>query len=248
MQPFSDRFIFHALHKSGSMFLYHYARSLASYIGADLFSANLPVPNEISFLEDLSMKGILAPYRKFKTNRNDVAKRIFILRDPLDILVSQFYSFAYMHVSDKNGLIAGRPREEFQQMGIDKYCLSEAVHLLARYSPIFAVHSSEDLLLTCYRTMVLDFRTWNDDVLTFLKVKEDVKEHLYRQFFLEFEDVEELTPKEIIEGNKKRHKRKMYPGDYKEKLKPETIDILAGQFAKVRVLMSAVSASKSYPS
>ncbi|NNE27254.1 MAG: hypothetical protein HKN09_10455 [Saprospiraceae bacterium] len=221
------------------MFLFEYFKFVAAMLDKPFYSNNLPTPNANEFKN--SEQGILSPSRLFPKELTPGCFSIFLLRHPMDMLVSQYFSFGYMHKleSEEQRLMA----KEIQEMGIDEFCIREADDLLRRYRNILdiaAYENKKQFMLVSYYDMVLNFQIWNDKVLSNFDLTDEQKDLIYEEFYHQFSDVDELSPEEIMAGKKKRHKRKMYPGDHLEKLKPETIEILNRKFSHIVQLVNQV--------
>ena len=78
------------------MFLFKFFRSLGAKLNYQLFSANNRPANEDDYDKEVD-RSILGPVRTFE-NIDTAAKSIIQLRSPLDMLVSQYYSFGFTHV------------------------------------------------------------------------------------------------------------------------------------------------------
>ena len=91
----------HALHKSGSMFLYKFFKALASTRELDFFSVNeTPSTENMAFginTVNTNDDFIVAPVRWYPDNIDPKRFYIFVVRNPLDVLVSQYYSHGWMH-------------------------------------------------------------------------------------------------------------------------------------------------------
>ena len=74
--------------------------------------------------------------------------------------------------------------------------------------------------------MVIDFKGWLNKVITPFNIsnKDRVVEKLFKKYDNTFD---------VSEENIWGHKRRVIPGDYKEKLKPETVEILNKRFKRI---------------
>ncbi len=144
-------------------------------------------------------------------------KIVIHVRDPRDCLTSLYFSVAYSHAVPEG---AGREqflknRERVVSQSIDKFCLSRA----PRYAGFFEAYAEmieqmPGILISRYEDMVSDFETWLQRLLDYLDVPatHPVVRRIIRDADFEVGD-------EDIE----RHKRRVMPGDFLEKLAPETI-------------------------
>lgn len=227
----SSKLIVTAIHKSGSMFLFKYFKKIAELNKLPYFSGNNNPKNTEVY--KTSNEGILCPVRKMrKLQEGEIL--ICQIRNPLDILVSRYFSFGYMHnlsnPEEGTGSWPGiKNRTKIQNFTIDQYCTEESELVLERQNLVETYQKHQDALVVSYFTMVHDYESWNQDICHWLRLPERQKDILFKEFRNEFK-VSELEPSLIINGIKKRHKRKIYPGDSYYKLKPVTITNLSQKF------------------
>jgi len=154
---------------------------------------------------------------------------VFLVRDPRDLLVSEYYSLAYSHgVPDKRG----DKYEQFLKLRRAAQSMTIDDHVVARCENTYEVlHRYKTLLMdrypkvhiTRYEDMTADFRSWLRDLLDSCRL--EISRELLQSLL---EESERLRPKE---EDIRRHIRKGRPGDYKEKLRAETIDYLNGRLS-----------------
>ncbi|MEO1669163.1 MAG: sulfotransferase domain-containing protein [Cyanobacteria bacterium J06631_2] len=247
----------HGLHKSASMFLYKIFRDLAEEAGIDYYSSNYKLagtnklqPNQKDLRRVTKSSFCYCPVRHFARSPEamppqkpewgdrpfivyddfpniDRIYRIYQIRDPRDILVSEYFSFGFIHFGRKQ---TSARKQQIQNMTIDEYCLEYADKLLDRYQSILpiAAGNSPDRLIVKYETMVLDYKSWLSQVMKpfqFELPETEVLEKYYQKYKHEFntEGFEESM----------KHKRKMIPGDHKEKLQESTIKTLNDKFSAI---------------
>lgn len=150
-------------------------------------------------------------------------KIVLVLRDPRDILTSQYFSIAFSHPVLTSKFL--KKRESALAMGIDKHVLEMTPRFLKTYSDYLEKFANRsDVLLIRYEDLVTDFESVLSKLLDFIDYSEKEKALNYWKknypFVVEKEDVQ-------------RHKRKVLPGDHKEKLKQDTIHELNNRFAHV---------------
>jgi hypothetical protein len=151
----------------------------------------------------------------------DKYKVILAVRDPRDMLVSGYYSQAFSHgAPSKSGdkyhyFMEGRKKAISST--IDQYALAESTNIYSRYIKYNDLLLEADLnvLILKYELMVHDFRSWLEDVIEYCEL--DLGNELIDS--LATENARLRTCREDIYT----HLRKGTPGDYKEKLHPETI-------------------------
>ena len=156
-------------------------------------------------------------------------KIVFMIRDPRDILVSEYYSIAYSHVVPDQ---KGNKYEHFMQRrrtaqssSIDDFVVadSERVYeILRRYKDLL-IDRCPHAYLTKYEEMISDFNGWLHGLIEHcqLKVSTDLLNSL----------LEKNVRSQPTEENVQRHIRKGQAKDYQEKLKPETIRYLDSKFS-----------------
>jgi hypothetical protein len=153
-------------------------------------------------------------------------KVVLVVRDPRDILVSDYYSIAYSHAipdGDKRNLYLSR-RQSALESTLDEYVLNNASKLQAVFEKyelhLFPVCSQ--VHVARYEDMVVDFASWLDALLLAagLEIPVRMRNKLIRNH-------EERRPKG---ENVHKHLRRGIPGEHKEKLKSETIRVLNHKF------------------
>lgn len=149
-------------------------------------------------------------------------KKILLVRDPRDILVSHYFSMKKSHAIPKGemGERLLKQRQNMQLLEIDEYVLDKAksfYNIFQSYNKI----SNSLLRVFRYEDIVFSKAAWIEDILRFLDLN------------LEREKIEEIAAKHDIfpkEEKPNSHIRKVAPGDHKDKLKPETIASLNNIF------------------
>lgn len=255
--------LIYTLHKCASMFIYRLARELCALKGINLYSINAPKRNQLQHAFDkftsrllgsyFPSKGIfcsddripmwnqesgcIAPIRKWiKPPEPDKVNIVLHLRDPRDVLTSLYFSFAFHHPA-LPGLFnpSDEQRQEWQNMGIDRFILEGRDQNDVKFSDRFLARYSEycdhildrsNAVFVKYEEMVSDFSAWLTKVVMPFDFPNE--KNITERLVLKFKD-EFHTDKEDIF----KHKRRITPGDYKEKLKPETIFKLNQMFAPI---------------
>lgn len=151
-------------------------------------------------------------------------KVILMIRDPRDVLVSWYYSIGISHsippASSNRKEEYLRKRAMAQEMSIDEHVISESdrvFNILQNYQKYLLDHHPH-VYITSYEEMTADFPVWLMNLLEAgdLELRADLREELIQKHL-------ELKPKE---EDVQKHIRKGRPGDYREKLSPETIEYL----------------------
>ena len=142
------------------------------------------------------------------------------VRNPLDCIVSAYFSFTVSHEKspnpNKQKYFEERAKKILEQ-GIDEFCKSQTNDYIKRFAAIDSiVKNHPDIKVLFYEDMVLRNDYWQQEIFSFLGTINT--SHPY--FTNGIKHTFEIPAKE----NVKSHKRKVLPDDHLEKLKPETID------------------------
>lgn len=221
-----------ALHKSGSMFLYRYFQWLSWHAGYAFFSANNPSPNQEGALEPTAENRCVCPLRDFEENEYssiadvDRIVQIFHVRDPRDMIVSEYFSFGWTHRIDSENPRAQQWRKEVQKMTVDEYALGQPEFsrwpIEKKFEPIVQKEAGPNSLFVKYETMVTDFPTWSAQVSVPFDLRWPalVKRWGLWKFRNEFK----------VDG---KHKRRITPGDHRQQLTPATIELLNQRYQPI---------------
>lgn len=156
-------------------------------------------------------------------------KVVLVVRDPRDILVSDYYSIAYSHAipeGDKKEVYLSR-RAAALASSLDEHVLAHA----AKVRAIFEKYQTH-LFPVCpgahvarYEDMVACFPEWLDALLAAcgLEVPQNVREKILT-------DHEARRPKS---EDVRKHLRKGVPGEHREKLLPGTVERLDEIFGDI---------------
>lgn len=152
-------------------------------------------------------------------------KKIFLVRDPRDAIVSEYFSVAYSHSvpkaseSNEGGAREDilRRRDESKFQDVDEYVLKNAAHM-NRTIMDYANHLDDNdpnLKLYRYEDVITQKRPWIKEMAQFLEL--DLPESLLEKL---------LERHDVIPNKETSNKfiRKALPGDHKDKLQPETIE------------------------
>jgi len=237
-KPADTGVVVHALHKSASMFLFSFFQRLSMRAGLEYFSVNLPDGRPLP--AGFQGKYCHCPIRTFAIEEDESSEsgvtRIFQVRDPRDILVSEYYSVAYIHPVNDESL--KKRRVEAQKMTVEEYAIRQpefsASPLEQKFQPLLdrledTRESGVDCndILVRYETMVSRFHEWASAVIVpfgfqFPRIMAAKLAWEYRKDF--------VPP---AEGDSMTHKRRITPGDFRRKFSPETIEILNERFAPI---------------
>ena len=223
----------HAVHKSATMFLFKFFGRLAEELNYDFYSENNDPPNQDSLASNNQKNFCRCPIRTFETLETAFefpTRRhlIFHTRDPRDILVSQYFSMGWIHPTE--GTKLAQNREKIQQMPIDEYVLSQIETsrwpLVEKFQPLLDREPNPKFeTFVTYETMVTNFQKWIEQVIPpfgvrFPKLAAIKLAWRYRNEFQ-------------VDSETMSHKRRIVPGDHREKLQPSTIDQLNQRFENI---------------
>lgn len=223
-------FVF-ALYKSGSLMLDHILEDICSHLQIPLISVAKAAFSQ-GVDEELLSKDVCKLFVEvgygFYGSRHlpsylngfDLSqfKKILLIRDPRDILVSHYFSIKKSHLipSGKLGGEMAKNREKLQDTDVNEYAIEKAPvfgNIMRRFGEI----EGSLFQLFRYEDVVFNKRQWVQDILDFLNFK------------LEDNKIQEIVSKYDVfpdQENPSAHIRQVTPGDYKRKLNPETIEFL----------------------
>lgn len=242
------------VHKAGSMVLHGVLKDICDFNNVRYHSEHQAKPDQWPVGKILQGKkyiprhnGCFGPVRFFLPGQSLEQTNVLLhLRDPRDVLTSMFFSYAYMHsgkVPPNTGM-----RRDVAEAGIDKFVLDMSDEGYRNYEGDYGTggnykHHVGNMLdryerylrelvgqpntrIVFYEDMVADFSTWLRKVVARFDLPNG--DETFRHVLARHE--EEVKP---TEENPWLHKRKVTPGDYKEKLQPETIAELNDRFGAV---------------
>lgn len=219
--------IFFTVNKSASTFI---KKTVAALIGKEkvahirLTAYLTPEKREKYFNNPAFMKKVfkekgffygafMAPY---PFPNMDKLKIFLVLRDPRDVLTSNYFSTLFNHPLTANDMID--KRKKYADYDIDKYVLEFAPELHSRYKQYCNDFlGKENVLFLKYEDMVADFKPWLQKLARHLDLENRDQK---------IEELVEATSFKVKKEDKKSFVRNITPGDHKNKLKPETIATL----------------------
>jgi hypothetical protein len=240
-------------HKAGSMLVHRVLQDICKKNDIDYYSPNQDPEKQVPFErifngEDFiaERNGYFGPLRFFVPSAAlNEANIVLHLRDPRDVLTSMFFSYCYMHPGEIDGNTGYR--KEVAEAGIDKFVLDmtdeNCLHYRGEYGTgnrftkyvgnirdryltyLREVFRNPNATILSYEEMVLDFANWLKQLIDAFELADSNR--TYRALMVRHGD----TVKPVGE-NVWSHKRKVTPGDYKEKLRPETIATLNSRFSE----------------
>ncbi|MEA5533087.1 sulfotransferase domain-containing protein [Crocosphaera sp. XPORK-15E] len=240
--PYPAFFIF-SLHKAGSVLLNQIIIDITNYLGiprvdiaGSAFSEGITLEqwvndNELSkIIQDgycYSGFRVIPPFMKDNLILKR-SKKILLVRDPRDLVVSRFFSIAYSHTIPEKGLRQSMmlsARQKALEMTIDEYVVKEASFFLKNWNDYHNyLDFNQDLQIFRYEDVIFNKEKWIIDMLEFLN------------FNIPQETIKQIASKYDIrptEENPDNHIRKVTPGDHKDKLKSSTIETLNNLFGDI---------------
>jgi hypothetical protein len=231
---FPSFFVF-AMHKSGSTLMNRMLDQALFAAGvpqiplpAIAFEAGLP-PNEILNPEELVFERGYC-YRNFHgvppyLHKFDIAanKKILLIRDPRDIVVSYYFSMAKSHRLPPLGVVKKyllNMRSMARRANIDQFCRSVAKEFKSQFRSYQSILSTE-LRLYRYEDVIFDKKAWLEDMLGYVGVAlNDAKvTRIARE--------NDIWP--AVERPSK-HIRQVTPGNFRKHLSRESIELLNSEF------------------
>ena len=245
--------IAYTTHKAGSMVLHRVLKDICEINRIRYYSPNdakaaLPFDRIFAGHDFIAKKrGCFGPIRFFvPTKAIEEANIILHLRDPRDVLTSMFYSYCYMHA----GEIAAQTgyRKEVAEAGIDRFVLDMVGAPFYEYRGDYGIGSRykkhvgnvldryqryltelidrPNTTVVSYEEMVLAFPAWLEKVVGAF----DLSDREETQAVVAARHANSVAAGEEDVWS---HKRKVTPGDHREKLQSETIRQLDQIFASV---------------
>jgi hypothetical protein len=150
---------------------------------------------------------------------------VMMLRDPRDLLVSHFYSVAYSHAlnpDQKNRTQALKKREQAKEIGLDAWVVARVGKIHSKFEFMDEMrHRASDCCLLTYEDMILDFESFWDRLNQVVRIDSGIKNEIYKK----------SRPRDSEQIN--QHKRSGKIGGFREKLKPETVQMLNQELGEV---------------
>lgn len=149
-------------------------------------------------------------------NQIDSYRVLLLVRDPRDVLTSEYFSTAFSHPLPgsplKRKLLLER-RAIAKSVGIDHYVQLRAEALLRTYRSYKSLLTMDNVLVTNYEGMIADFQGWLDAILAFTGLTLAPARRV--------EIVNESRQR--ANGNVRSKRRQVLPGDHVRQLKPATV-------------------------
>lgn len=159
------------------------------------------------------------------SNNFNNLKHLFWVRDPRDIIVSEYYSFKYTHGYSKikeHKEYQDKRRNKMLEQSIDDYVLHMAPLVKDKFLKMQdLINNSSDYLLLKYEDMIVNFESFYHALSKFIPLNADFYEAFYQ----------DTRPREQEKIDS--HKRSGAFGEYASKLQPQTINILNEELSVV---------------
>lgn len=150
---------------------------------------------------------------------------VSLIRDPRDILVSRYFSFAFSHGESAVAHIAERQRQNKEMLvslGVDAYAIEAVEGVRQDFELIDQIgRDCADSVLLRYEDMLTDFDMFAERLTRYMVFSDDVLHEIHRR----------SRPRKTEDLNS--HKRSGQSGTFAEKLKPETVAIINDRLASV---------------
>ncbi len=151
-------------------------------------------------------------------------KILLVLRDPRDVLVSHYFSTLFSHPVHNIEFLLHK--ENALNLDIDDYVKTIAPEFLVQYLNYMELRKCPNVLCLLYEDMVNLPATFEQSIANFVDLPLVDGEIVHADDFIQEKE------------NKYVHKRKVTPGDHREKLKPETVLWLNDFFQEVLIQLN----------
>ena len=181
-----------------------------------------------------------------ETKINKDTDYIVQLRDPRDVLSSQYFYF--YNCVDAGSDYKKEAKQYVRNHSIDDYVKSDigGEFLFNRYSIISKIKDYQNINFITYEDMVLNFAQWIPIATKPLGLNKESNKTLFDLFSKEFKNVKETPAQVIKNGLRKSHMRKVYPGDHREKLTKKSINYLNDKLNDSLSFMQSISINYKY--
>ena len=144
-------------------------------------------------------------------------KAILMARDPRDMLVSMYYSVTKSHVVPRNHHKFLQNRKLAAQMDIDEFSIERSKIYLNNFRRYRKKLPKDTLTTYRYEDVIYQKAAWLKDLIGHLALPAD------EQLIHSIAQEHDVFPQQ---EDSDKHIRQVHPGNYKKKLKPETIAVL----------------------
>jgi hypothetical protein len=232
---FASFFLF-AMHKSGSTLMYSMMKAALPAAGVPVidlplaaFKNGLPGNKVLNPRELIMERGYcycgfrnFPKYlRKFDLTKN---KKILLVRDPRDMLVSFYFSMANSHNLPKTGVVRDAmltSRTDAKNSDIDEYCLEKVIKFKTEFSG-YRHFSESEIWVIRYEDVVFRKLEWLTEMLAYFSISVDP------------DKLKAIAEKHDVRPDAERpdmHIRQVVPGNFRKHLSAATIEKLNSEFA-----------------
>ena len=143
---------------------------------------------------------------------------IFLIRDPRDIVVSSYYSFAQTHGLSPDNEIRKKQkqhRKKLQLQTIDEYVLESAPIVQSHFVMLDTISNAfGESVIIKYEDMIDNWDYFISGLTKFINIKQTILNEIYKQ------------SRPLENEDNKSHRRSGRPNAFKDKLKIETVNSL----------------------
>lgn len=228
--------LFFTVHKSASTFFNWYLKDLAAETGHIYVDVNgyfgtqgpkgLIAQQQPEFIHKVFRKTgfIYGPLRNYIPVSNlEEYPVVLVLRDPRDVLTSQYFSIKNSHPLVTPELI--ERRKKALQSTVDEHVLSQADRFVKTYTDYLEhLYGKKNVLFIKYEELISDFKS------CLIKINAHCELSLTEEQLRKLDKSDKFQKKQ---EDQHTHIRKISSGDHKEKLKAETIEILNKKFERI---------------
>jgi hypothetical protein len=142
-------------------------------------------------------------------------RAVFMIRDPRDVLVSQYYSFGFSHGLSKSKPIRERQlelRSEIQRMSLDEYAIKNAEEVRSNFRRLRVLYrwSGRGVIIR-YEDMINDWQRFSSGLTSNLAISAETLDEIYRR------------SRPLETENRHAHRRSGRTGTFQEKLETSTV-------------------------
>jgi hypothetical protein len=240
-----------SLHKSGSTLLYNMLSELAGHtdmayfsLQDQIFANGIPNNVEIPGTQNIFKEnGYIYGGFRFLPTSYEIPnlcnhKKILLIRNPLDVLVSLYFSRKSSHKIPEKGKLREmwkKKREKVQNEDINDFVLNEADKHLKRMESYNQLLSDVNLRIYRYEDIIYDKKEFIHGILDFFEINVAEKK------------IDKVVDKHDVfpeAENESEHVRQVHPGNYKKHLAKSTIDTLNLKFGAILAAFGYLPSAK----
>jgi hypothetical protein len=155
------------------------------------------------------------------------AKKVLLVRDPRDMLVSAYYSFRESHGIPESGPVRQRlehARSKLADVALDDYVKAQANGLKRNYLRTMTLLTMSDTLLRRYEDIIFDKQSFVRDLSQFLEA------HASDAEIAAISKKHDVLPDR---ENTSQHIRQVRPRNFVDKLSPSTVEEITYTFRAI---------------